>query len=202
MILKFPTEDGRIQNHMEKTKTLSAKDREAWRTWLEKNGARDKKVWLVFYKKHTGRSTFSYEEAVEEAVCFGWIDGVLQRVDDERYAQKFTPRAEKTVWSETNVRRAEKMIGERRMTEAGLAKYRGATVRAPLASRAGPGLPPKLLKLLKAESKAYSFFQKLAPSQQRLYLAWVTSAKKDETRRRRLAEMISRLARGQKLGLK
>jgi uncharacterized protein YdeI (YjbR/CyaY-like superfamily) len=187
---------------MGKTITLLAKDREAWRTWLEKNGGSQKEVWLVFYKKHTGKPTVIYEEAVQEAVCFGWIDGILRRVDDERYAQKFTPRGEKTVWSKTNVRRAEKMIREGRMTEAGLAKYRGATVRAPLASRAGSGLPPKFLKLLKAEPKAYSFFQKLAPSPQRLYIGWVTSAKRDETRRRRLAEMISRLAQGQKLGLK
>jgi len=187
---------------MKKIKMYWAKDRQAWRTWLEKNGARDKEVWVIFYKKHTGKPTVSYEEAVEEAVCFGWIDGILRRVDDERYAQKFTPRAEKTVWSETNVRRAEKMIREKRMTEAGLAKYRRATIRAPLASRLGSSLPPELLKFLKAEPKAFSFFEKLAPSQQRLYIAWVTSAKKDETRRRRLAEMISRLAHGLKLGLK
>jgi uncharacterized protein YdeI (YjbR/CyaY-like superfamily) len=149
-----------------------------------------------------GKSTVSYEEAVQEAICFGWIDGILRRVDEERYAQKFTPRGEKTVWSATNVRRAEKMIQEGRMTEAGLVKYRGAAVRPSLASRLGPGLPPELLKVLKAEPKAYSFFQKLAPSFQRLYVGWVSSAKKDDTRRRRLAEMISRLAKSQKLGLK
>ena len=109
---------------------LAFKDRRAWRFWLEKNGPRDKEVWVIFYKKHTGKPSVSYEEAVEEAICFGWIDGILRRVDDERYAQKFTPRAEKTVWSETNARRANKMIREGRMTEAGLTKYRGATVRA------------------------------------------------------------------------
>lgn len=201
-ILKFPAGDGRIQNRMEKIKTVMAKDRKAWRSWLENSGASKKAGWLIFYKKHTGKPTVSYEEAVQEAVCFGWIDGILRRVDDERYAQKFTPRAEKTVWSETNVRRAEKMIREGRMTEAGLAKYRGAPVRAPLASRSGPGLPPELLEFLKAEPKAFSFFKKLAPSQQRLTLAWVTSAKKDETRRRRLEEVILKLKKGEKLGMK
>jgi uncharacterized protein YdeI (YjbR/CyaY-like superfamily) len=187
---------------LEMKTALAFKDRWAWHTWLEKNGAQAKEIRVIFYKKHTGQPSVSYEEAVEEAVCFGWIDGILRRVDDERYAQKFTPRAEKTVWSETNVRRAEKMIREGRMTEAGLATYRGATVRAPLASRLGPGLPPELLRFLKAEPKAFSFFKKLAPCQQRLYIAWVTSAKKDETRRRRLEEMILRLKKGEKLGMK
>jgi uncharacterized protein YdeI (YjbR/CyaY-like superfamily) len=201
-ILKFPAGDGRIQNRMEKINTVMAKDRKAWRSWLENNGASKKAVWLVFYKKHTGKPTVSYEEAVEEAVCFGWIDGMLRKMDNQRYAQKFTPRSEKTVWSETNVRRAEKMIREGRMTEAGLAKYRGAPVRAPLASRLGSGFPPTLLKFLKAETKAFSFFKKLAPSQQRLYIGWVASAKQDETRRRRLEEMILKLKKGEKLGMK
>lgn len=187
---------------MEIKTALAFKDRGAWRTWLEKNGAQAKEIRVIFYKKHTGQPSVSYEEAVEEAVCFGWIDGILRRVDDERYAQKFTPRAEKTVWSETNVRRAEKMIREGRMTEAGLAKYRGAPVRAPLTSRLAQPLPAELLKRLKAEAQAYAHFQNLAPSEQRLYIAWVTSAKKDETRRRRLEEMILKLKKGEKLGMK
>ncbi|MGB9004133.1 MAG: YdeI/OmpD-associated family protein [Candidatus Aminicenantales bacterium] len=135
-----------------------AKDRKAWRSWLENNGASKKAVWLVFYKKHTGKPTVSYEEAVQEAICFGWIDSILRGIDDRKHAQKFTPRSEKTVWSETNVRRA--------------------------------------------EPKTFSYFKKLAPSQQRPYLAWVTSAKKVETRRRRLKEMILKLKKGEGLGMK
>ena len=101
-------------------------NRHDWRTWLEANHATANEAWLVIYKKHTGKPGLSYEEAVEEALCFGWIDGVMKRLDEEKYALRFSPRKKGSVWSELNKRRVAKLIKQGRMTEAGLAKVKEA----------------------------------------------------------------------------
>ena len=182
--------------------TFTAKDRQTWRAWLAKHQADRKEIWLVFYKKHTGHPSVSYEEAVEEAICFGWIDSILQRMDEERYAQKFTPRAAKTKWSATNVRRAQRMIKAGWMTPAGLAKYRGAKPVQSPAARAPLTLPAELMGVLQANGRACENFFKLAPSARRLYVGWILEGKKEETRLRRLREAIELLAAGRKLGMK
>jgi len=99
-------------------------NRTEWRTWLKKNHSSEKEIWIIYYKKHTANTRIPYEDAVEEAICFGWIDSTVKRMDDERFMQKFTPRNKKSSWSEHNIRRAEKMIQEGRMTEFGLKVYR------------------------------------------------------------------------------
>ncbi|MDH4195898.1 MAG: YdeI/OmpD-associated family protein [Candidatus Aminicenantes bacterium] len=182
--------------------TFYAKDRKTWRAWLAKHQADRKEIWLVFYKKHTGHPSVTYEEAVQEAICFGWIDSILQKMDEERYAQKFTPRGAKTKWSATNVRRAEKMIKTGRMTEAGLAKYRGAKPYESPTAKAAPTLPAELMGVLQANGRACENFFKLAPSARRLYVGWILEGKKEETRLRRLREAIDLLAAGRKLGMK
>ncbi len=179
-----------------------AKDRKTWRAWLTKHQADRKEIWLVFYKKHTGHPSVSYEEAVEEAICFGWIDSILQKMDEERYAQKFTPRGAKTKWSATNVRRAKKMIKAGRMTEAGLVKYRGAKPYESPTATSPHALPPELMGVLRANGRACENFFKLAPSHRRLYVGWILEAKKEETRLRRLREAVELLAAGRKLGMK
>src|ERR1044072_1059586 len=100
-------------------KTLYIADRRAWRAWLEENHARETEVWLVYYKKHTGRPRIPYDDAVEEALCFGWIDSTVRRLDEERFLQKFTPRKLKSNWCESNVKRARRLIAEGLMTKAG-----------------------------------------------------------------------------------
>ena len=129
-----------------------AEDRNEWRKWLRTNGISAKVIWLVFYKKHTGRPCLSYEEAVEEALCFGWIDSIKRSLDDDRYAFKVTPRKAGSKWSPTNIKRAKKLIREDRMTRHGLklveaAKASGAwnnpvTPPPPLRCRASP-CPPR-----------------------------------------------------------
>lgn len=183
-------------------KTLFCRDRAAWRAWLAANHARRKDIWLVFFKKHTGKPTVSYGEAVEEAICYGWIDSVLQRVDDETYAQKFTPRNAGTLWSPTNIERARRMVREGRMTRAGLEKFRGATPHIAPANRSGPALPPELAAILGENRRARDNFEGLPPSQKRLYVGWILDAKKDQTRKRRLVEAVARLEQGLRLGLK
>jgi uncharacterized protein YdeI (YjbR/CyaY-like superfamily) len=105
---------------------LRADDREAWRDWLVRNHGTEKEVWLTLYKKNSGRRGVSYDAAVEEALCFGWIDSAIRGVDGESYAQKFTPRKPGSRWSDSNRARMRRLIDEGRMTEAGLAAYRSA----------------------------------------------------------------------------
>ena len=98
-----------------------AKDRAAWRKWLEKNHAKEDGVWLIYYKKSSGKAAISYEESVEEALCFGWIDGTNKGIDEETYAGRFTPRRSKSPWSASNRERVARLIRDGRMTEAGMA---------------------------------------------------------------------------------
>ena len=187
---------------MARPDSVACRDRAAWRAWLAAHHDRRTEVWLVFFKKATGRPTVSYEEAVEEALCFGWIDSIIRRVDEARYAQRFSPRKDAARWSATNIARARKMIGRGLMTEAGLAKFRAPSPHVPPASRPGLELSPELLSVLKARRRAYANFLRLTPSQSRLYVGWIMSAKKEETRRRRLAEAVDRLEQGRPLGMK
>jgi uncharacterized protein YdeI (YjbR/CyaY-like superfamily) len=114
---------------MEVTQTFYAADRSKWRAWLAANGSAERELWLIFCKKHAGTPCVSYDEAVEEALCFGWIDGLIKRLDDDRYTRRFTPRKSCSNWSESNKVRVRKLIAEGRMTPAGL-----ATVTFPLDS--------------------------------------------------------------------
>ena len=105
---------------MEKLKKIYCKNRKEWRSWLQKNQLSEKGVWLVYYKKHTKKLTICYNDAVEEAICFGWIDGQIKKIDDERYMQRYTPRRSKSRWSAINIERAKKMILQELMTQEGL----------------------------------------------------------------------------------
>lgn len=188
-------------------KTLYVTDRDAWRAWLAKNHDTQAQVWLIYYKKHTGQPRIPYEDAVEEALCFGWIDSLVQRIDHERYAQKFTPRKVTSRWSELNKRRVKKMIREGTMTPAGLAKIpeyvlQGEVDSAMERPKKAPGLPRPIALAIRGNRRAWDNFNHLAPSYRRNYVAWITAAKRDETRERRIKEAIGLLARGRKLGMK
>ena len=102
---------------------ISVSDRKEWRSWLIENHASEKEVWLAYYKKHTGKATVSYMESVKEALCFGWIDGLKKRIDDQRYAHRFTPRRAGSKWSPQNTRLAKELIESGDMTKAGLAAF-------------------------------------------------------------------------------
>lgn len=187
---------------------LEAATRYRWRQWLADNHRDVPEIWLVFWKRHTGRPTLDYGASVEESLCFGWVDSLVKRIDDDRYARKFTPRRRDSVWSALNRERAERMIREGRMTESGLdlVKKAGASgaweaaVRKPEIETVE--MPVELGAGLEASSSAKLFFEALAPSKQRMYRLWVGSAKRAETRKRRAGEAIQKLARGEELGLK
>jgi uncharacterized protein YdeI (YjbR/CyaY-like superfamily) len=201
--------------------------RAAWRSWLRKNHKRETEVWLVYAKRLSGEPRVEYEDAVEEALCFGWIDSLVRRIDDRRYAQKFTPRREKSKWSASNLRRIANLRRQGRLTSAAvlpppelLLPYeqpngtrrpagkpgRSGAVAPPPPARpqptSMPALSPRLRRMLREHERAWENFSRLAPSHRRNYIAWIMSAKREETRDRRLAEAIGLLERGEKLGMK
>lgn len=186
---------------------LDPADVASWRAWLTSNHAQARIVWLVFWKKHTGRRTLTYEEAVEEAVCFGWIDSIVKRLDESRYAQKFTPRTDTSTWSPTNRARLRRLLAQGRMTEAGLSRVAPEVLAAldtpaPSGPRIEPTLTGELEQTIRGDLRAWEGFQALPPSSRRLHVAWVMAARREDTRRRRLAEVMGLLAQGKRLGLK
>lgn len=191
---------------MKISKTFHAANREKWRQWLDQNHARQNEIWLLFFKKKKGKAQITYDEAVEEALCFGWIDSIIQRIDDDTYVRKFSPR-KGGKWSALNKRRAVSMIREGKMTEAGLATINFTDAEddyGRTAERAQRNLvlPSFLRKEFKRHPQAWSNFQGLAPSYRRNYIGWIAAAKTDETRNKRVKEAIALLAKNEKLGMK
>jgi uncharacterized protein YdeI (YjbR/CyaY-like superfamily) len=189
----------------QETKTLYISERAEWRAWLEENHAREREVWLIYYKKHTDRPRIPYDDAVEEALCFGWIDSTVRRLDNDRYLQKFTPRKSKSNWCESNVKRARKLIAEGLMTKAGLDAIAEGALDVEFAPRPKSKeveVPRFVSDALKKTPKAWENFRALAPSYRRDYVGWITHAKRDETRERRLREAARLLSENKKLGMK
>ncbi|KXS44149.1 YdeI/OmpD-associated family protein [Methanolobus zinderi] len=187
---------------------LYVTDRDEWRNWLDKHHNQKKEIWLVYYKKHTNKPRIPYDDAVEEAICFGWIDSTVRTLDDERYMQKFTPRKKKSNWSDLNKERARKMIKAGKMTEAGCEKIRELLVEDKNGLKTGKKetkkqlvIPPEIEKVLSANKRAWENFNNLAPGYKRQYIEWILDAKKEETRQRRLKEVISRLEENKKPGM-
>ena len=180
--------------------------RKQWRSWLIANHAKAEEVWLVYYKKHTCKPTVTYTDSVEEALCFGWIDGLKKRIDGEKYTHRFTPRKAGSKWSRLNIALAKKMIEEGKMANAGRAafKQRVSYDEEILKARKAKeiSLTPESENGLKANKKAWHNFNSLAPSYRKRYVNWLQSAKKPETREKRLREAIKLLTKNEKLGMK
>ena len=177
-------------------KKLHVTTREAWRRWLREHHKRESEVLLVYNKAHTGRPRLPYQDALEEALCFGWIDAQVRRIDDDRYGQRWTPRRPGSRWSKINIALARRLIKEKRMTKAGLAAFEDGLTRP--ASGTPPrvdAVPDDLTAALRRNKQAREFFESLAPSYRRRYLGWITGAKRDETRERRVKETVQLLAR-------
>ena len=179
--------------------TLYVTSRTAWRRWLSKHHDHKKEIWLIYYKKHTKKRRIHYETAVEEAICYGWIDSTVRRIDDEKYAQKFTPRKKKSKWNQVNINRAKKMIRAKRMTRAGKQKFENRVEYDRVVDSLE--IPVEVMKALKTDQAAWKNFNAFAPSCRRLYLHWVTSAKKEETRGRRIKTLVERAGKNQKPGM-
>ncbi len=188
-------------------KQLYVKNREEWRSWLSQNHATENERWLIFYKKATGQPCIAYDAAVEEALCFGWIDSLIKKIDDAKYARKFTPRKDESYWSKLNRKRANKMIKENRMTKAGLSKIQIAK-KSKRWNQNNPKpiidfeISPEFANALNKNPMAKENFENMALTYRKHYIGWINIAKRNETKKRRIAESITLLQKGEKLGLK
>jgi uncharacterized protein YdeI (YjbR/CyaY-like superfamily) len=187
-------------------KQLYVKTRAEWREWLRRHHDTSPGIWLVFYKKHTGKPSLPYDDAVEEAVCFGWIDSIIKKIDEEKYARKLTPRKPDSRWSELNRQRVKQLDRKGLMTMAGEKKVaeakRSGHWEESNQPRIAPEIPEAFERALAKNKKARKFFDQLAPSYRKNFIGWVAAAKRRETRDRRIKESIALLARGEKLGMK
>ena len=173
---------------------LHFKKRNEWRKWLAENGDKSGGIWMIMYKKHTEIKSIAYNDAVEEALCFGWIDGKIRRINDDYYVQYFAPRRPGSRWSKYNIDRVEKLISEGKMTPAGTEAYSEIFRKPHLAydnHRSGPPeLPDDLLAGLKTNPVAYKNFMNFPPSSKRMYIDWYRYAKQDKTRITRIEKII------------
>jgi len=176
---------------------------EKFRAWLAKNHGKAPELLVGFHKKGSGRASIDWPQSVDEALCFGWIDGIRRNIDAGSYSIRFTPRRTRSVWSSINIRRVKALSREGRMSEAGLAAYkRRSTDRSAIYAyeqRASAKLTPAETRSFKAEPEAWKFFSVVAPSYRHKLLYWITSSRKPETRKVRLARAIAASAAGRKL---
>lgn len=174
----------------------------AFRRWLERHHERETELLVGFYKRDSGRPSMTWPESVDEALSFGWIDGVRKRIDDESYTIRFTPRKRGSIWSSVNVRRANALIAKGRMHPAGLRAFEARDEkRSGIYSyeKRPESLPPDAEKTFRANEEAWRFFEAQAPSYRRVVTHWIVSAKREETRARRLAKAIEDSANGQRI---
>jgi uncharacterized protein YdeI (YjbR/CyaY-like superfamily) len=172
---------------------------QAFYDWLEEHHETEAEVYVGFHKQHTGKRAMSWSEAVDQALCFGWIDGRVNRIDDDRYMQRFTPRKPASNWSKVNVQKIAKLIEDGRMRPAGLAAFeKREDHRTGVYSfeRESRELPPEYDARLRANAAAAGYFDRRAPSYRRAAIHWVLSAKREETRERRLDQLIEDSANG------
>jgi uncharacterized protein YdeI (YjbR/CyaY-like superfamily) len=176
---------------------------EEFRAWLREHHGTATELWVGFYKKRSGRPSITWPEAVDEALCFGWIDSVRQSIDDESYMNRFTPRKPDSNWSAVNVRRVGELTKRRRMRAAGLKAFRerreDRTATYSYEQRHSVELPAAFEKRFRAKEKAWSWFQAQPDGYQAIARYWVMSAKKPETRERRLDTLIEDSANGRRV---
>ncbi len=175
---------------------------EAFREWLERNHDRATELLVGFYKRGSGRPSMSWPESVDQVLCFGWIDGVRKRIDEIRYSIRFTPRKRSSNWSAVNIRRAMELANRGLMRPGGARTFEQRTEeksRVYTYENAPRALPRAEEKRFRANKKAWEYFTAQPPGYRRVAIAWVVSAKKEETRARRLAALIDDSAHGRRL---
>ena len=175
-----------------------------WRRWLSKHHADTDEVWVGFYKRASGKPSITWPESVDEALCFGWIDGIRGGMDDESYMIRFTPRRSGSTWSAVNVRRVAELTKLGRMRAPGLRAYEARTEDTTAVysfeQRKTVKLPREFEREFRAHADAWRFFKAQAPWYRRTTTWWVVSAKREETQRKRLAMLITDSARGRRIG--
>jgi uncharacterized protein YdeI (YjbR/CyaY-like superfamily) len=177
-----------------------------WQEWLRNNHRKEKEVWLIFLKKAIPGQSLDYDSSLDSALCYGWIDSLIKKIDDTRYARKFTPRKPNSKWSPENKKRVERLIEDRQMKESGyavikIAKENGRWEK-PDRPATIPEVPAEWETALRNNRKAKEGFQQLAPTYQKRYCLWIATAKRPETREKRIREALELLEKGEKLPLK
>jgi uncharacterized protein YdeI (YjbR/CyaY-like superfamily) len=190
---------------MDAEKALHFKDRQEWRKWMEENSENTAEIWLIHYKKGSSNVSISHNDAVEEALCFGWIDGKLKSIDGDKFILRYSPRKANSVWSRINKVKAEQLIAQGKMTGAGLIKIEEAKKNGnwdkAYTNRTKDEMPDDLENSLKEDSTAWCNFMNFANSYRNMYVGWVNSSKTEETRKRRIAEVVKRSALSRKPGI-
>lgn len=181
---------------------LEVRSRAEWRRWLQRNHASSSGVWLVFYKAHTGRTPVTYDAAVEEALCFGWIDSTTNKLDADRYLQRFSPRRRGSRWSVSNLERVRRLMSAGLMTPAGMELLEGAELRPALITTVSDTVGEDVKRAVAKNRQAAKQFALLPPGYLRTTMRWINTAKKPETRARRIAEFVTVTARGERIGPK
>jgi uncharacterized protein YdeI (YjbR/CyaY-like superfamily) len=175
-------------------KEITVFNRDEFRRWLMKNHEKEKGVGVIVYKKHTGKKFPSHNELIREAICFGWIDTTLKRLDDEKYIRTFTRRNKNSKWSENTLRYGKELIVLGRMTPVGLKFYKEGLARPTHDAHVpkNPSMPDELKKALLGDKKAASGFEKFAPSFKKILYRWVLSGKRSETREKRVKIIVEK----------
>ena len=181
-------------------KTLDVRTLAEWRAWLKRHHASESEIWMVVHKRHTGTPSIPYLDALDEALCFGWIDSLVKRLDDDRFARKYTPRKPDSKWSAVNRKRWAALEAAGRLAASGRAS--APTENTYAAKPKIPELPGYIATAFKKNDKAWRTFQGLARTYRRNFVVWIHTAKLPETREKRIRESIALLAAGKKLGLK
>jgi uncharacterized protein YdeI (YjbR/CyaY-like superfamily) len=177
---------------------------EAFRSWLAEHHATAKELWVGYHKKHTGRPSLDWPQSVDQALCFGWIDGIRKRVDDDRFVIPFTPRKPGSTWSAVNVKRVQELEAMGLVQPAGRAAFaRRQADRSGIYSYENrpADLPEEYRARLRADDRAWAFWQAQPPGYRKTATWWVVSAKREETRQRRLEALVEECARGRRVGL-
>ena len=180
--------------------TLQVRSRRQWWAWLARHHTSSPGIWLVRHKQHTGVTSMAYEDLVREALCFGWVDSLIKRLDENRYSIKVTPRQPTSKWSDPNRKRWKELQAAGLLAGAGLAAAPPANRYAPKPNI--PELPEYIVTAFKTHPNAWKFFQTLSARKRRDFVVWIHMAKRPQTRERRIRESIQLLSAGKKLGLK
>ena len=188
-------------------KTLELHDRKEWRDWLKENHASVDEIWLVFYKAAAGKPGIQYSEALDEALCYGWVDSLIKGINERKYARKFTPRKDESKWSLVNKKRVEALIQDGLMTEHGLRKVEAAhrSGRWDAAAQRADldySMPEEFSQALREDPRAAETYNNLSMTHQKEFLRWIITARRVETRKKRIDEAIQLLREGRKLGLR
>ena len=175
-----------------------------FRAWLKMHHASSTELLLGFYRKNSGRGGITYAEALDEALCFGWIDGVRRKLDDETFSIRFSPRKASSIWSNINVGHVERLLAAKRMTPAGIKVYAARQAHKTgiySFEQAKHAFEPKQETAFRKHKKAWTFWEAQPPGYQRVAMHWATSAKQEATRARRLAKLIEDSAAGRRLAI-